>query len=138
MPSTVVLEFAKPICALPSSTPRTLAMPAPGCAVTCNPGMVFSHIPLSAPPSGIHDPPCGPVMNVTCCAATGAAASAPATNAMVFNFIRSSSVRAAILAQLYDAGQYRLAGEMAAQVLDLQVAHRLARLDCRARDVREQ
>jgi hypothetical protein len=70
----VVFELPKPMCALPSSTPRTLAMPAPGVCVMFRPGTDFSHMPFSAPPRGIHEPPCGPVMNVTCCAAAGAAA----------------------------------------------------------------
>src|SRR5690606_1505458 len=50
--------------------------PAPGVWVMLSPGIAFSHIPFSAPPRGIHEPPCGPVMNVTCCAAAGAAKSA--------------------------------------------------------------
>jgi hypothetical protein len=79
MPSTVVDEFAKPICALPSSTPRTFAMPAPGVCWICRPGTACSHMFFSAPPRGIHDPPCGPVMKVTCCAATGRVASAHAS-----------------------------------------------------------
>src|SRR5438093_12389196 len=73
MPSTVVEEFANPICALPSSMPRTLAMPAPGCCWICKPGTAASHMFLSAPPNGIQDPPCGPVIIVTCWAATGTA-----------------------------------------------------------------
>src|SRR5688500_6382260 len=73
MPSTVVDELAKPICALPSSTPRTLAMPAPGVAWICKPGTACSHMFLSAPPSGTHEPPCGPVIIVTCWAAAGSA-----------------------------------------------------------------
>jgi hypothetical protein len=64
--STVVMVLPKPMCALSSSTPRTLAMPAPGLAVICRPGIAFSHMPLSAPPRGTHTPPCGPVMNVSC------------------------------------------------------------------------
>src|SRR6185503_9110321 len=72
-PSTVVLELASPICALPSSTPRTLAMPAPGVCVICRPGTAVSHMPFIAPPSGIQEPPCGPVMKVTCCAVAGTA-----------------------------------------------------------------
>ena len=44
MPSTVVDELAKPICALPSSMPRTLAMPAPGVCWICRPGTAFSHM----------------------------------------------------------------------------------------------
>src|SRR5688572_1027259 len=134
MPSTVVLELARPICALPSSTPRMLAMPAPGCWVICRPGTAFSHMPLRAPPSGIQEPPCGPVMNVTCCAAAGAAASASAAPiTIVFRFIPSSSKKTI----LDHAGQHRLAGEVPAQILDLQIAHRLARLHGGAGDVRE-
>src|SRR5687767_1061763 len=135
MPSTVVLEFAKPICALPSSMPRMLAMPAPGCWVICKPGTAFSHMPLRAPPRGIHVPPCGPVMNVTCCAAAGAATSASAAAITVlFRFIPSSSKKTI----LDHAGQHRLAGEVASQILDLQIAHRLARFHGGAGHVREQ
>src|SRR5688572_14857942 len=134
MPSTVVLELARPMCALPSSTPRTLAMPAPGVCVICRPGTLFSHMPFSAPPSGIHEPPCGPVMKVTCWAAAGAASRATAAAITVFcSFIASSSKKTI----LDHAGQDWLAGEVPAQVLHLQLAHRLARLDRRARDVRE-
>ena len=82
MPSTVVDEFAKPICALPSSTPRTLAMPAPGCCWICNPGIAASHKFFSAPPSGIHDPPCGPVIMVTCWAVAGTASAAAKTTTL--------------------------------------------------------
>src|SRR6185436_6370540 len=74
-------------------------MPAPGVWVICRPGTAFSHMPFSAPPSGIHDPPCGPVMKVTCCAATGAAKAANAAAISVFcNFIPSSSGERRILA----------------------------------------
>src|SRR5512134_3660867 len=53
--------------------PRTLEIPAPGVCVIFRPGTFVSHMPFSAPPSGIHEPPCGPVMNVTSWAAAGAA-----------------------------------------------------------------
>src|SRR5688572_8673237 len=81
MPSTVVIVLPKPMCALSSSTPRTLAMPAPGCAVIWRPGIAFSHMPFSAPPSGTHTPPCGPVMKMSCCAEAGAAKAAVASAA---------------------------------------------------------
>src|SRR5919109_2351694 len=131
MPSTVVFELASPMCALPSSTPRTLAIPAPGVCVICSPGTLFSHMPLSAPPSGIHDPPCGPVMKVTCCAAAGADSAAMAAAIRVFCSVIASSSKGTILDHPREHG---LAGEVPAQVLDLQVAHRLARLHRRARD----
>src|SRR5258708_16766837 len=53
--------------------PRTLAMPAPGCCWICRPGIAASHRLFSAPPSGIHEPPCGPVIIVTSCAVAGTA-----------------------------------------------------------------
>jgi hypothetical protein len=57
IPSTVEIEFPKPTSVLPSSIPRTLAMPAPGIEVTLRPGTAFSHMSLSCPPSGIQTPP---------------------------------------------------------------------------------
>src|SRR5690606_5479441 len=68
-------------------------MPAPGIAVTCSPGIAFSHMPLRAPPRGTQTPPWGPVMKVTCCAATGVASAAQAA-AIALNanrFMDSSS-----------------------------------------------
>src|SRR5688572_16813041 len=101
-------------------------MPAPGTCVMLKPEMLFSHMPFSAPPSGIHEPPCGPVMKVTCCAAAGAASIASAAATTVFRYFIPSSSKKTILDH---PRQHRLAGEVAAQVLDLQVAHCLARLD---------
>ena len=72
-PSTVEIELPKPMSALPSSTPRTLAMPAPGSTCTLRPGTAFSHMSLSWPPSGIHEPPCGPVIIFRSAAEAGAA-----------------------------------------------------------------
>ena len=60
--STVEIELPKPMSALPSSMPRTLAMPAPGSDCTVGPGIAFSQMSLSWPPSGIQKPPCGPVI----------------------------------------------------------------------------
>ena len=50
--------------ALPDSTALTFAMPAPGVTRIEKLGMFFSKIVLSAPPTGYHDPPCGPVANL--------------------------------------------------------------------------
>src|SRR3972149_11183090 len=73
MASAVEIELASPISALPPSRPRTLAMPAPGNPCTLGPGMAFSNRSLNWPPSGIHDPPCGPVIILKSAAAAGAA-----------------------------------------------------------------
>ena len=90
-PSTVEIELPKPMSALPSSTPRTLAMPAPGSTWMARPGTAFSHISLSWPPSGIHEPPCGPVIIFRLAAAAGAAmASArprPKPNVLIDSFM---------------------------------------------------
>jgi len=61
--------------------PRTLAMPAPGCCWICRPGTAASHMFFRAPPNGIHDPPCGPVIIVTCWASAGMANAAATTSA---------------------------------------------------------
>src|SRR5687767_4795669 len=63
------------------------------------------------------------------CAAAAAAASTIATNTLIC-ILR--------VCCLNDAGQNRFTGEVSAQVLDLQVAQRLARLDRGARHVRKQ
>jgi hypothetical protein len=72
-PSTDETALPKPISALPVCTPTTLEMPAPGSTCTLVPGTFFSMMPWIAPPSGYHDPPCGPVMSLICCAAGGTA-----------------------------------------------------------------
>jgi hypothetical protein len=77
MASTVVMLLPKPISALPSSIARTLAMPAPGMACTDTPGSARSQASFMAPPSGIHDPPCGPVMKRYFSAVTGTLAITP-------------------------------------------------------------
>jgi hypothetical protein len=62
MASTVEIELPNPMSALSSSMARTLAIPAPGKAWILVPGMAFSQRSLSWPPSGIHEPPWGPVI----------------------------------------------------------------------------
>src|SRR3990167_338699 len=59
-PSTVEMELPKPRSALPWCTALTLAMPAPGSTCTLTPAL--SAMLAMAPPSGYHDPPCGPVI----------------------------------------------------------------------------
>ncbi len=88
MASTVEIELPKPTSALASSTPRTLAMPAPGSTCTANPGTAFSHMSLSCPPRGIHDPPCGPVMSLrsTACAGPASASARPKLRVVAFIF----------------------------------------------------
>ena len=62
MASTVETELAKAMSALPWSTALTLAMPPPGSTWTLVSGMFFCTMFWMAPPSGYHDPPCGPVI----------------------------------------------------------------------------
>ena len=79
--STVEIELPKPTSVLPSSMPRTLAMPAPGMDCTERPGTAFSHMSLSWPPSGTHTPPCGPVISRIVSASAPPPTTAPANAA---------------------------------------------------------
>jgi hypothetical protein len=80
MASAVEFALPKPRSALPASIALTFAMPAPGCTVMVTPTS-FCASSAMAPPSGIQEPPWGPVMKVTCCAAAGKARVANARQA---------------------------------------------------------
>src|SRR5436309_284677 len=79
--------------------PRTLAMPAPGCCWICKPGIAASHKLFSAPPSGIHEPPCGPVIMVTSWPAAGTASTAIGLP-LAYAVFRAESARVRSLARV--------------------------------------